>query len=223
MVSNKIIAGVDEAGRGCVFGSLFLCAFAIDDAKQEELRALGARDSKVLSPQAREKLYAKLIKMGDYAVVEYSAEKITRLMRSKVSLNDAEAAMAAEALSQLHPKPKKVFVDSPDSIAWKFERRIRKFWGKTDIEFVCENKADAKYPVVSAASIVAKVLRDVQIERLHEEIGFFGSGYTSDSRTVEFLEKNYDRMDVQKHLRHEWKNVKKRHAPRDQSKLEQFF
>src|SRR3989344_4092835 len=88
-----LVAGADDCGRGCVFGGMFICAFAIDDSKEGELRKLGVKDSKMLSPEAREKLYPKLIKMGDYAVVEYSAEKITMLMRRKVSFNTSEAAI----------------------------------------------------------------------------------------------------------------------------------
>ena len=176
----------------------------------------------MLLPLQREKLYAKLIKMGDYAVIEYSAEKITELMRKKISLNTVEAAMAVEAVVKLKTKPRKVFVDSPDSIPSKFERRMRKFYGgEKGIEFVCENKADAKYPVVSAASIIAKVLRDRQILRLSKEIGDFGSGYTSDPKTIAFLESHWKREDVQRHLRHEWATIKNKRST--QSKLEKFF
>ncbi len=216
-----LVAGADDCGRGCVFGSMYICAFAIDDSKEKELRKMGVKDSKMLSPEAREKLYPKLIKMGDYAVVEYSAEKITLLMRRKVSLNTMEAAMVAEALSLLRERPKKVFVDSPDPDPRTFERRIRKFFDH-EIEFVCENKADVKYPVVSAASVIGKVLRDNQIERLHKEIGDFGSGYTHDPRTVAFLKKNFHRLEVQRHLRQEWSTIKKNHAPAGQAKLGDF-
>jgi len=168
---------------------------------------MGVKDSKVLTPSTRSKLYHKLIKMGDYTVVEYPAEKLTDLMRKKVSLNLIEAIMVAEAISQLKDKPHTVFVDSPDAVPGKFEGRIRQFFDGV-VEFVCENKADAKYPVVSAASIIAKVLRDQQIEHLHNEIGDFGSGYTSDPKTIEFLDKNWKNKDIQKYLRHEWSTIK---------------
>lgn len=216
-----LIAGCDDVGRGCVFGSMYICAFAIDDSKEKQLKEMGVKDSKMLTPQAREKLYPQLIKMGDYAVVEYTAEKITTLMRRKVSLNTMEAAMVAEALSLLRERPLKVYVDSPDPEPRKFERRIRMYFDH-DIEFVCENKADSTYPCVSAASVVAKVLRDGQIERLHKEIGDFGSGYTHDPRTIAFLDKNFHRLEVQKYLRQEWSTIKKNHAPAGQAKLGDF-
>ncbi|MFH1056604.1 MAG: ribonuclease HII, partial [Candidatus Micrarchaeota archaeon] len=174
-------------------------------------------------PLQRERLFEKLTKTKgwNHSVIEYTASQITRLMRKKVSLNTIEAAMVADALSRLEPKPSKVFVDSPDSVPAKFEKRIRKFYNHK-MEFVCGNKADAKYPVVSAASIIAKVLRDRQIEKLHREIGDFGSGYTHDPKTIEFLKKNFDRPEVQEYLRHEWSTIRKNHAPAGQAKLGDF-
>ena len=60
------------------------------------------------------------------------------------------------------------------------------------MKLVLEHKADLNYPVVSAASILAKVTRDAEIEKIKKEIGVdFGSGYMSDPRTSEFLKKNY--------------------------------
>ena len=50
------------------------------------------------------------------------------------------------------------------------------------------HKADQKYPIVSAASIVAKCERDAEIAKISEENGYFGSGYPSDPRTIKFLE-----------------------------------
>ena len=177
----------------------------------------------MLSPLQRERLFDTLTKTRGWenAVVEYTAVQITELMRKKVSLNTIEAAMAADALSRLKSKPSKVYIDSPDSVPSKFEKRIRKFFSHK-MELVCENKADANYPVVSAASIIAKVLRDRQIESLHEKIGDFGSGYTDDPKTVEFLKKNFDRPEVKEFLRHEWSTIRKNHAPAGQSKLGEF-
>jgi ribonuclease HII len=54
-------------------------------------------------------------------------------------------------------------------------------------EVVSEHKADARYAVVGAASIVAKVTRDRIIDELRAEFGEIGSGYPSDAKTVSFL------------------------------------
>lgn len=204
----NLIGGVDEAGRGCIIGSLFVAAFACGETEEKTLYELGARDSKTLSPSKRDEIFDKLTSGAwKYEVTEYSAKQLTELMRSKVSLNDIEAAMVAEALSKLSPLPPKIFVDSPDPTAGRFEKRIRKFF-TAKADFVCENKADSKYPVVSAASVVAKVLRDRQIDRLKEKIGDFGSGYTSDVKTAKFVNENLDDPKVAEFLRWEWKTIK---------------
>ena len=79
-----------------------------------------------------------------------------------------------------------MFFDSPDSIEKNFTLRIRNY-----LSFDCiiksEHKADLNYPVVSAASIIAKVERDNEIKKLAEKYGAIGSGYPGDEVTVKFL------------------------------------
>ena len=78
---------------------------------------------------------------------------------------------------------------------------------------VLEHKADYKYPVVAAASILAKVTRDRYIKQLHEMYGDFGSGYPSDPKTQIFLEKNWNNKSIS-FIRREWaswKNIRIKH------------
>jgi len=78
------------------------------------------------------------------------------------------------------------------------------------IKIVSEHKADRNYPIVSAASIIAKVERDREIAELAKYYGDFGSGYPSDPRTMRFLkqcvEKSYDYPNF---VRRSWKPAKK--------------
>lgn len=187
-----------------------LCAYAIQEEREQELKEMGVKDSKLLSAKERERLYAKLVKMGDFEVRQLSAEEITSLMRKRVNLNDIEAKEAGLALEAIHSRSKisKAFIDSPDPIPEKFEKRIRKY---VDAHFnlVCENKADYNYPVVGAASIIAKVIRDEEIEKIKREVGFdFGTGYSHDVNTIEFLKKNWKRQEVSKYIRHTWQTAK---------------
>jgi ribonuclease HII len=72
---------------------------------------------------------------------------------------------------------------------------------------VCENYADINYPVVSAASIIAKVDRDATIEELKQKLGYdFGVGYTHDTRTIDFLIKlaDQDGGRLPTFVRHTW-------------------
>jgi ribonuclease HII len=207
-----MIAGVDEAGRGPVLGPLVICAFACESNVQEKLREIGVRDSKELTPEKREKLAKQIEKLGEFNLVEISAEELTELMHKRISLNEIEAMKIGLALNHLEQKTgplNEVFVDSPDSLPKKFEIRLRKYYtGKAKI--VSENKADSKYAVVGAASILAKVLRDLRIEEIKKEFDEdFGSGYSHDERTIAFLKKHINgNAALQRHIRHKWKTAK---------------
>ncbi|MCW4052950.1 MAG: hypothetical protein NWE78_07070 [Candidatus Bathyarchaeota archaeon] len=78
------------------------------------------------------------------------------------------------------------------------------------VQIVSEHKADAKYPVVSAASIIAKVERDKAIRELREKYGDLGSGYITDAKTVAFLEKWINQFeDYPEFVRKSWKPAKR--------------
>jgi ribonuclease HII len=213
-----IVAGVDEAGRGCVIGPLVICAFACDSDWEPELRRMGVKDSKQLTAQRRQELAVKLRKIGKHVLVKITAEQLSKEMSSK-SLNEIEAEHAAQALNELQEKLsvkgnefEKIFVDSPDPVPSLFEKRLRKYLvGKTGkARIVSENKADAKYACCSAASILAKVERDAEIEKIKKLVGSeFGSGYSSDLVTQEFLCKHFNDEAVKPFLREKWETVKR--------------
>ncbi|MBI5635680.1 ribonuclease HII [Candidatus Micrarchaeota archaeon] len=205
------VIGVDEAGRGCVMGPLVLCAYSIDSDKQEALKQMGAKDSKLLSPIKRRELFKKFEKLDDNVISVLSAEGLTDLMAKKVSLNEIEAQIAAAAIRQLAERNdvEKAIVDSPDPVPSKFEKRIRKYYSPS-FELVCENKADFNYPVVGAASILAKETREIHIEKLKKMLGIdFGSGYSSDEKTIAFLKTHHNDAILQPHLRHRWETMKR--------------
>lgn len=195
-----------------------ICAFAVDERKQEALRLAGVKDSKKVLASTRRKLHTHLLKQGEAAVVEISAEEITEKMKCKISLNEVEAEKIGEALKSLDGcKIRQVFIDSPDPNPEKFKARVRKYFDGS-VEIVAANKADEKWTVVGAASIVAKEVREKRIEEIKKEVGVdFGSGYSSDERTISFLKKHINKNKaLQKHLRHKWdtaKRLKYTHVP----------
>lgn len=217
-----IIVGMDEAGRGPVLGPLVMCAFACDAEWEPELKEMGVKDSKLLSPARREELAEKLRKIGRHLLVSLSAEQLTKEMNAK-SLNEIEAQHAAEALNALQKalsakgnEFEKVFVDSPDPVPSMFEKRMRKYLDKsaTSAKIVSENKADAKYVCVGAASILAKVDRDHQIEEIKKTVGAdFGSGYPSDPKTKAFICSHYDDPKAKQFIREKWETVKRLRCP----------
>ena len=182
-----MIAGVDEAGRGPVLGNMVLCGAMFEPKTLDELKTAGVKDSKLLSPSRRETL-AKLIieKALKIEIIEISPAEIDELrLVKKINLNEAEAMNFAKIIDRL--KPKIAYIDSTDPNPKMFTERLRRHM-KTKPKLVVENYADRKYVAVSAASIVAKVRRDQRIAELHRRYGDFGSGYSSDSRTIMFLE-----------------------------------
>jgi ribonuclease HII len=198
-----------------VLGPLVVCAFACPHASDAHLREIGVRDSKLLTPSQREEL-AKTIKSHAHSIVVLTARELTESMGRRTSLNEIEARAMAGAISEVIEKVgasrvKAVYVDAPDPTEAKFAGRLRKY-----VEFpkqaalVCEHKADYHYPVVGAASILAKVTRDYEIEEIKRKLGHdFGNGYSHDERTVAFLKKHIHDEALQEFVRHKWVTAKR--------------
>ncbi|MGI5964308.1 MAG: ribonuclease HII [Candidatus Methanomethylophilaceae archaeon] len=176
--------GIDEAGRGSVMGPLVVAIVRTDS--DGDLMSMGVKDSKKLTPHRREVLYEKIFGNYETEFLEVSAEEIDSL-RKKMSLNEIELDMFAEAVGKLPSGL--VYADCPDVNTSAFSSRLSRKCGNR-FKIVAEHKADDKYPVVSAASIVAKVIRDRRIKEISEEFGeSVGSGYPSDRVTMDFIER----------------------------------
>jgi len=224
---HMLIAGVDDAGRGPIIGPLVIAGVLIDEKDLPRLRDLGVKDSKLLSPQRREKLASEVRKTALRCHVESLSpaeiDKVVITGRKLRRLNRLEAQTMAKVIDAL--KPNIAYVDASDVLADRFKEHILENLS-FKVKIVSEHKADAKYPVVSAASIIAKVERDRAIEKLKEKyrnIGDMGSGYASDPKTIEFLEKWYSRFgSYPEFVRKSWKPAKKlkRNAEAKQMKLE---
>jgi len=183
------IVGVDDAGRGAVIGPLVIAGVLIDEKDSPRLRELGVRDSKRLSPNRREQLAGEIKKLAlKYHVIKLlpaEIDKVVETGRKLHRLNRLEAQTMAKIIAAL--KPDIAYVDASDVLADRFKNHIAESLS-FDVQIVSEHKADAKYPVVSAASIIAKVERDKAIAELRERHGDLGCGYPTDPKTIEFLE-----------------------------------
>ncbi len=180
-----MICGVDEAGRGPVIGPLVVAGVLISEACVKKLENIGVRDSKALPPARREALYNDIVGAYKCHVVTVDAGELDTLMVNK-SLNEIEAVCYAKVIENLAPEA--AYVDAADVSCRNFERMILKHLSFSP-KLIVEHKADERYPVVSAASIIAKVERDREIKRLHKLHGDFGSGYSSDERTQSFIKR----------------------------------
>jgi ribonuclease HII len=178
------VLGIDEAGRGSLIGPLVVGGFLCPREKLEGLRALGARDSKLLSPAHREEVYERLRSAGRFLSVSLSPSVVDRYVAFG-QLNRLEA----EAFGRLIrlADPEETFVDACDPNADRFGTLVRGLSGREAI-VRASHRADLHLPVVGAASIIAKVRRDRAIGKLARDLGpELGSGYPSDRRTVEFV------------------------------------
>lgn len=156
-MSTVWICGVDEAGRGPLVGSVVAGAVVLDPNQP----IIGLRDSKKLSPARREQLYAEIMqKARAWGIGQASPGEID-------TLNILQATMLAmrraiEALSErLGEWPSKALIDG----------------NRCPILPIASEaiiKGDAKEPAISAASIIAKVTRDQQMQVLHTQYPQYG-------------------------------------------------
>lgn len=197
----SIIAGIDEAGRGPVIGPLVICCAFCKREDEKSLRKVASKDSKQLSPNQREEAYEKLKTFCTFKWVEISASDLSKLMKT-MSLNDIEAKFMADLMKKLGDGD--VMIDMPDRYAWTFRKRMEKFGVR---KFEAEHKADENYPIVAAASICAKIIRDRKIKEIRDATCDFGSGYPSDPKTIEALRDKNKRALLEPFIRTRWKTI----------------
>lgn len=214
----KVIAGIDEAGRGAVIGPLVIAGVSIQEGEEELLKKLNVRDSKMIAPKVRERLAGEIEKIAkDVVVIKVEACKIDTYQKQGVNLNRLEAMKFADIINLIGPD--KAIMDAPENPE-KLKLFIRKMLQSKDIELVAEHKADSTYPVVSAASIIAKVHRDREIEELKKKYGDIGPGYSSNQITIKWM-KDY----MEKHgrlpecVRHSWQTTRNIKGEKKQSRL----
>ncbi len=192
-------AGIDEAGKGCVIGPLVVAGVACDCEKK--LAEIGVKDSKRLSHRKREELAAEICKMGKIEVVKVQPEKLDEMMKYK-TINEILKECYGVIIKKL--KPEVAYVDSPDVIPDRLARELKEMTG---VKVVAEHKADDRYPLVAAASIIAKVEREKEIEKLKARFGDFGSGYASDPKTREYLRSEILQGRIPSCVRKRWKTI----------------
>ncbi len=185
------LIGIDDAGRGPLIGPMILAGVLIKKEEEKELKKLGAKDSKLLTHPERIKLGEVIKKRVIKShIVKASPQEIDEYVLGGKNLNTLEAEKMAEVINTLNDGKKeiKVIVDCPSINIKKWRNTLLTFIkNKSNLTVVCEHKADFNHPVVSAASILAKVEREIEVGKLKKEYGNMGSGYPSDPFTKTFL------------------------------------
>ncbi|HEU5221358.1 MAG TPA: ribonuclease HII [Candidatus Nitrosotalea sp.] len=199
-----LVCGVDDAGRGSVLGPLVIAGISIEQKNIKQLVKIGVKDSKQLSPQLREKLYEQILSLVEgYHVAKIPPKTIDKSV-SKNMLNQLEANYMAKVIKKLQANSS--YVDSCDVNPKRFGLYISNL-AKTG-KIISSHHADRRYPVVSAASIIAKVNRDREIEKLRKNHAL-GSGYPSDPKTMKFIKEWVSQNgDVPIFVRKSWKPIK---------------
>jgi len=206
-----LIAGVDDAGRGCIIGPLVIAGVLLEENDLPKLVALRVKDSKLLSAKRREELSEAIRRLvPKYHVEKLSPQEIDKVVNSHIrlqKLNRLEAQTMAKVIEIL--KPDKAYVDASDVNETRYKEHIQERLHYYP-EIISEHKADRNYPIVSAASIIAKVERDEVIAELGQKYGEMGCGYPADHQTLAFLEnwlkKNGEYPDF---VRKSWKPAKR--------------
>jgi ribonuclease HII len=229
--SSQLLLGIDDAGRGPVIGPMLLAGVLMRKEAAEEVKKLGVMDSKLLTPKKREDLIEtiKTKSLASFFKIITPSEIDTGFGEG-YNLNEVEAIAAAMIINELVTKLSvqqretvKIIIDCPSVNTAKWKEQVIKYLKEKKLNISCEHKADFNHPVVSAASIIAKVTRDAEIEKIKKQIGIdFGSGYPSDPKTIDFLKKNHSNFKKERIFRESWatwKEVALRADKSSQSKL----
>lgn len=216
-----LVLGIDEAARGPVIGSLFICGALFDEKDISKLKKIGVKDSKLLSHKKRI-LLAKEIKRiaKKYKIIQIKPDEIDKAVNHDhgMNLNWLEAHKTALIINEL--KPDKAYIDCPSPNIRKYKDYLLNLLYNKKIELIVEHKSDVKYLPCSASSILAKVFREEEMEQIKKKYGNTGPGYTSNITTQKFVKENFD-----KHpeiFRKSWMTYKNHEQAKKQRKLDEF-
>ncbi len=153
-VLNKVFEiGIDEVGRGAVFGPVFSAAVVLNEKNGLILKKLGVKDSKKLTSVKRKFLLPKIISLSsDYGLGQSSTREIDHL-----GIRHATELSMIRAIKKLRDKPCELIIDGP---------LLLRLWSGNQKNII---SGDSKFTSIAAASIIAKVNRDFLMERLEEK------------------------------------------------------
>src|SRR3989344_3513170 len=211
-----LLLGIDDAGRGPAIGPMVLAGVLIESEVEKKFIELGIKDSKLLTPKKRGQLVKEIKSLAIATnTILISVDEIDNKVGDKLNLNDREAIASAQIINKINKSQKslreiKVIIDCPSVNIKSWQAYLEKFLiAKTNLKISCEHKADANHAVVGAASIIAKVLRDEEVEKIKDKYKIeFGSGYAADPQTKKFLQENYDKFKDKGIFRESWATIK---------------
>ncbi|MDC3121548.1 ribonuclease HII [Prochlorococcus sp. AH-716-J21] len=175
---NKVSEiGIDEVGRGAVFGPVFSAVVVLNEENKFILKQSGVTDSKKLTPKKRKLLLPKILSLSlDYGIGQSSAREIDRL-----GIRVATELSMIRALKKLKEKPSELIIDGP---------LLLRPWRGIQKNII---SGDSKFISIASASILAKVSRDTLMEKLEKKYSgymiFKNKGYGTREH-LSFINKN---------------------------------
>lgn len=219
-----LVLGIDDAGRGPVIGPMVLAGVLLTTEVEKKLKKLGVTDSKKLTEKRREFLAEEIKKVAETFELSLAyPEEIDGTNGTDINLNKLEALKCAEIINKINKgfDKIKVIIDCPSAgiNSWR-DFLMTKIDNLSNIDLVCEHKADVNHTAVSAASILAKSLRESEMDKIKAKFGDeIGSGYCHDPLTCKFLEKNARIHENEGIFRKSWSTWKKACEKMEQRKL----
>lgn len=199
---NILIAGIDDATKCPCIGSIFMAGVVADEKTIKKWSSLGIKDSKKLTRTKRE----ELTKIIESTAITCSVQEITPVMidNKSLNLNEWEMAVFLQIMNslQLNTDVDYAYVDNWEVNPILFWERLKSvlqknlaiYIGKNinknqiySTRIIPEHKADDKYAIVGAASILAKTYSDYQYDEYKKTYGDFGSGSPGDPVTRQFV------------------------------------
>ena len=187
----SIVCGIDETGRGCGVGSMFLGAFIT--TSNDFVFPKRIQDSKKINKTQLENIFNEIIDLenSEFVFCEITAGELDKFNKEKVNLNQVEIIFCKRIIEYILNK-----YENPTIIIDKFDYNLEKHLSEFNDRccLIIENKADAKYKQVSASSIILKTIRERHIKELNESLYKIDnkypletSGYLGDKKLVNYL------------------------------------
>jgi ribonuclease HII len=217
--------GIDDAGRGPLIGPMILAGVLLSGEQERKLKKENIKDSKILTHIERVRL-GKIISgnVRDYKIVKTFPKEID----DSENLNTLEAKKSSDIINAINTgdvkkESVKVVVDCPSVNTESWQKTMEGFIKhKDNLKILCEHKADANHLSVSAASILAKNMREEEVAKIKKEFGNIGSGYPSDPQTKKFLKESGEELKDSGIFRKSWITWKKMFPENGQMSLSEF-
>jgi len=197
-----MVLGIDEAGRGCVIGDMVVAGVLIKFNYLNELKSLGVGDSKKIGRKKREMLFYEILARSEKIWI-YRFSPII-INTNNLNLLTIQAIKEIVLDAQTYYNIEKIRIDIVGN-----GKEIYNCLKETKAEIIVEKKADEKFVEVSCASIIAKVIRDMLIDKLKRIFGDFGSGYPADTKTIMWLKYSVNLPEKSEIIRFKWNTLNK--------------